>query len=448
MELLTNVHYLEIQEREILNTTIEFASRAHQGQVRDTGEPFIMHPLTVAHMLADYQADLVTLQAAVLHDVIEDTAVTKEEIDAAFGKKVSFIVQSLTKGKKPLHMDRYEYMQSYYTQLLLASSHDIRVALIKIFDRLHNIQTLHGKPVSKQVTYANETLTFFAPLLKKLGLRAILHQLEEKAFFYLNQGKLEKTNLLINQYKKLLEPIRDRLQFHLHRAKLNISMQFDQTPVYSLLSSLQYDGTLDREVYIRIHTNSEKDCYRTLKEIHSIWKPIDKEFTNFMHQQAAPFDPFIETFIEANNNQRLTIKIMTKKNAIKYDYGILSILKRTVNPFDFYRSLEGSFKDVNIEAIIHECFLPMIHVYNHYGEVVVLPEGSTVVDYLFHVYGEKAFFTTDIMINDKVSKVNKCLQAGDRVSCSIGKKPSAASDWIHYATTSKAILHLEKQKFI
>ncbi|WP_243298411.1 HD domain-containing protein [Bacillus litorisediminis] len=448
MDLLNNVHYLKVQEREILNNTIEFASRAHQGQIRDTGEPFIMHPLMVAHMLADYRADLVTLQAAVLHDVIEDTAVTNDEIHAAFGKKVSFIVQSLTKGKKPLHMDRFEYMQCYYTQLLLASSHDIRVALIKIFDRLHNMQTLHGKPVSKQVTYANETLTFFAPLLKKLGLRAILHQLEEQAFFYLNEGRLEKTNLLINQYKKQLEPIRDRLQFHLHRAKLNISIQLDQTPVYSLLSSLQYDGTLEREVYVRIHTSSEKDCYRTLKEIHSIWKPVDVEFTNFMHQQAAPFDPFIETFIEANDKQKVTIKIMTNKNANKYDYGILSILKRPINPFEVYRSLEKSAEDINAEAMIHECFLPMIHVFNHYGEVVVLPEGSTVVDYLFHVYGEKAFFTNGIMINDKVSKVNKCLQAGDRVYCSIGTKPSAAPDWIHYATTSKAILHLEKQKFI
>ncbi|MET3698528.1 GTP pyrophosphokinase [Bacillus oleivorans] len=447
MELLKNVHYLEVHERNILINTIEFASRAHKGQVRDTGEPFIMHPLTVAQMLADYQADLVTLQAAVLHDVVEDTAVSIEEIDAEFGKKVSYIVNALTKGKKPLHLDRYEFMQSYYTQLLLASSHDVRVAVIKIFDRLHNIQTLHGKPVSKQVTYANETLTFFAPLLKKLGLRSLLHTLEERALFYLNQDRLKKANEFISQYKKQLEPIQDRLAYHLNRAQLKVSIQLDQTPVYSLLSSLQSDGVLEREVYIRIHTHSEKECYRALKEIHSIWKPVNAEFTNFMHQQAAPFDPYIETFIETNDNQRSTVKIMTKKNAHRYDHGILSILNRPINPFHFYRSIEYRLEDLNAEMIIHECFLPMIHVYNQYGEVVVIPEGATVVDYLFHVYGDRAFFTTNIKINGKVAKVNKCLHAGDRIYCTIGTKPITAPDWIHFATTSKALMHLEKQKF-
>lgn len=443
MGLLTAADYLTDQEKELLTETLQFATKAHEGQFRDTGEAFIMHPIKVAMMLTEYKPDLLTLQAALLHDVVEDTHVSIHEIKDKFCAKVSFIVHALTKGKKPETMNRLEFMESYYTQILLASEQDQRVALIKIFDRLHNIQTLHGKPAPKQVNYANETLTFFAPLAKKMGLRKVLLSLEEQSFFYLNKQRYEKTKLLVNQYKKQLESVVEKLTLTFKENKYEIFP--DQTPLYSLYSSLQFDGELENEIFIRVHTASLSECYTALGSIHSIWPPITEAFTDNMNQLATPFDEYIETKIEIDQTLKCTVKIMTKQQGRAFDNGVLSkkIEGCTIPPI-FWDST--TMDSLDHEAVIHEYFQPTIKVYNQYGDVVLVPDGSTVVDYLFYVYGEKAFYATGVTVNEKNSRIRDYLKAGDRIHCQIGGKITSSSDWINFATTRKAFMYLEKQR--
>ncbi|GAA0322297.1 hypothetical protein GCM10008967_10980 [Bacillus carboniphilus] len=435
---LQNVNYLTKEELKILEETVLFASEAHTGQFRDTGEAFIHHPIEITQMLAEYKVDLTTLQAAILHDVVEDTSIQIKEIKEKFGQEVAFIVESLTKGKRPTNISRLEFMESYYTQILLAAETDIRVAIIKIFDRLHNIQTLHGKPIPKQVNYANETLTFFAPLAKKLGLRRVQKAIEEQAFFYLNPKRYHKTNLLIEQYKQQLKPLLDKLQSALQPDNV---VDFDHTPVYSLYSNLQYESSLEREISLIVRTASIEECYTVLGVIHSLWKPINHLFVDSINQSASPFEQYLLTTIETEDGSRCTIKIMTKEQGQYYHYGILYKL-------DAYQSLQYDYgTDTNYEEFIAEYFQPTITVYNQFGEMVVIPEGATVVDYLFYAFEEKAFYATEIKVNGQHSHVNQPLIPGDKIVLQFSQESKLfTSNWVHYATTRKALQYLEVQE--
>lgn len=432
---LQNVNYLTKEELKILEETVLFASEAHTGQFRDTGEAFIHHPIEITQMLAEYKVDLITLQAAILHDVVEDTPIQIKEIKEKFGQEVAFIVESLTKGKRPTTLSRLEFMESYYTQILLAAETDIRVAIIKIFDRLHNIQTLHGKPIPKQINYANETLTFFAPLAKKLGLRGVQKAIEEQAFFYLNPKRYHKTNLFIKQYKQQMKPLLEKLKSELQPDNI---VDFDHTPVYSLYSNLQYESSLEREISLVVLTATIEECYTVLGVIHSLWRPVTHLFVDSINQSASPFEQYILTTIETEEGLLCTFKIMTKEQGHFYNYGILYKL-------DAYQSLQFDYgADTTYEEFIAEYFQPTITVYNQLGEMVVIPEGATVVDYLFYAFEDKAFYVSEIKVNGQRSHVNQPLIPGDKIDLQFGQEPIfVTSSWVHYATTRKALQYLE-----
>ncbi|MCT6923278.1 HD domain-containing protein [Metasolibacillus sp.] len=191
--LFTKAFYLQQAELEQLRMAMRFAEQAHAGQYRISGEPYIIHPFAVTEILLDYQADITTLIAALLHDVVEDTHYTTEDITQQFGTKIAMIVEGLTKVDKKDVTGQDEYKAINLKKLLLAAQMDIRVAIIKVVDRLHNMRTLQVKTAQKQVPYASETLKIFSPLCKKLKLSYIRRELEELSFFYLKPSKYDKT---------------------------------------------------------------------------------------------------------------------------------------------------------------------------------------------------------------------------------------------------------------
>ncbi|WP_228485617.1 HD domain-containing protein [Thermaerobacillus caldiproteolyticus] len=197
--ILKKSNYLSESHIELLKRAISFAEEAHQGQKRATGEPYFIHPLTVCEILIDYRADIISLVSALLHDVVEDTNTSLSDIERNFGPQVSLIVDGLTKITRG-NLQKDEYNAINFEKLLTASEQDIRVAIIKIADRLHNMRTLAVKKVEKKVPYANETLILFSPLAKKLGLLKIQDELEDLGFSYLNPPKYKKMKKLINSY--------------------------------------------------------------------------------------------------------------------------------------------------------------------------------------------------------------------------------------------------------
>uniref|UniRef100_UPI003F8CEC79 HD domain-containing protein n=1 Tax=Bacillus manliponensis TaxID=574376 RepID=UPI003F8CEC79 len=208
--LLKKAAYLHENEQNQLLKAMGVAEKAHEGQFRVSGEPFIMHPFAVTEILLDSRAEATTVIAALLHDVVEDTAHTIEEIEREFGKKVAAIVDGLTKVDKKQISNKEEYEAVNVKKLLLATQIDIRVAVIKVIDRLHNMRTLHVKTIEKQVPYANETVKIFSPLCKRLGLIHIQKELEELAFLYLHNPKYYfMTSFLLNYFRKQL--------LHLHQ---------------------------------------------------------------------------------------------------------------------------------------------------------------------------------------------------------------------------------------
>ncbi|GAB6465539.1 GTP pyrophosphokinase [Bacillus cereus] len=240
--LLQKENYLQSNELKLLKKAIQFAERAHDGQYRQTGEPYIIHPFAIAEILINYKADITTLIAALLHDVVEDTEHSLEEIESHFGTTIRYIVNGLTKRKKQQNQNKIIYEAINFKKLLLSSQHDIRVGIIKVIDRLHNIKTLNVKKPAKQVAYANETLTLFAPLAKRLGLYTIQYELENLAFQYLHKERYNKVLEFLTGYVPHLQKNITDLRRGIHSfydTNLSFEISYEFPPIYTAYSQLQ-----------------------------------------------------------------------------------------------------------------------------------------------------------------------------------------------------------------
>lgn len=261
--LFTKASYLQQAELEQLQQAMEFAEQAHAGQYRISGEPYIIHPFAVTEILLDYQADITTLIAALLHDVVEDTHYTTEDITQRFGTKIAMIVEGLTKIDKKDVTGQDEYKAINLKKLLLAAQMDIRVAIIKVVDRLHNMRTLQVKTAQKQVPYASETLKIFSPLCKKLKLSYIQRELEELSFFYLKPSKYDKTKHCLKQYEQLLERLSQTLQISL-ASTIPFTISYEMEPMYSAYSKIKDNEEFAAIAKMIITTSNTLDCYQLL----------------------------------------------------------------------------------------------------------------------------------------------------------------------------------------
>ncbi|WP_186317496.1 HD domain-containing protein [Priestia flexa] len=455
--LIKKSNYLVKSEIELLEEAVDFADKAHLGQKRATGEPYITHPIAVCEILLEYNADITSLISALLHDVVEDTHVSITEIEQKFGKQVSNIVEGLTKVEKG-KLKKEEYSAINTEKLLSASVKDIRVAVIKIADRLHNMRTLAVKRVEKKVPYANETLIFFSPLAERLGLYKLQEELEEIGFGYLNPPKFNNIKKLINNYSNIFVDIFNNCSKEIQKegGSLIVDLEWSQIPLYKSYSLLQEEHDLSELFFIKVITSSKIDCYTALGVIHKLYKPLAHQMTDNIAIEVSPFLKQINTKVVINNIE-VNFIIQSERDKNMNDAGVFGLLKNGLTEGEvktLSRNLLGdsihTVKSITKtpiefeELISFELLQKELTVFTPKMDVVLLPEGSTIIDFAFSLNTQLAKRMSIARVNGKLQPVNTVVNDMDIVEILTTIKEMVNPDWLNHAKTSRALKEIRE----
>lgn len=452
VRLIQMSDYLSRSDIKLLEKVITFADNAHHGQKRATGEPFITHPVAVCEILLEYKADITSLISALLHDVVEDTDITIREIQLKFGKQVATIVEGLTKVEKGL-LEKEEYSAINTEKLLTASIIDIRVAVIKIADRLHNMRTLSIKKVEKKIPYANETIIFFAPLAERLGLYRIQEELEALSFSYLNPPKSNTVQKLINKYAAKFADLFLKCSAEIQRVggSLIIGLDWGKEPLYRSYCLLLEEHALSDLFSIKVITNSPLNCYTALGIIHNLYTPIENQLMDNIAIAKSPFLKQLKTKVHIDNIE-VNFIIQSEYDKKLNDTGVFALLKDDLTSSEITtlsRDLLGdaihtvkSISNSSIEfydLIAFELLQRVITVYTPKMDVVSLPRGSTIIDFAFTLNPQLAKCMSAALVNGKLKPIHHVLNDMEIVEILSINKEMVRADWLVHAQTSKAI---------
>ncbi len=450
----------------------DFARDAHEGKFRRSGEPYISHPIEVAIILAEMQLDQETLAAALLHDVVEDTDTTMEELRALFGDRIVRLVDGVTKlgrirwaAETDQAVREKERQAESLRKMFLAMVDDVRVVLIKLADRLHNMRTLEHMPRAKQLRSAKETMEIYAPLANRLGIWQIKSELEDLALRYVDpqtffaiERALERRGTDRDQY---LERVIADLSRTLEDAGIRAEISGREKHITSIARKMERKERSFDEIYdvlgIRVIVDEKKDCYGALGVIHSIWHPIPGEFDDYVATPKESMYQSIHTVVLGPNGHPLEIQIRTHEMHYIAEYGIAA----------HWRYKEGSRPDANVEAKIawlrqvmdwrdevvdaqefveslkSDVFQEMIYVFTPRGDIIELPAGATPVDFAYRIHTEVGHQCVGAKVNNHLVPLNYKLQNGQVVQIMTSKtKVGPSRDWLMsssgYITTASA----------
>jgi guanosine-3',5'-bis(diphosphate) 3'-pyrophosphohydrolase len=463
--------YLPDDKVALVKAAYEFAARAHQGQLRKTGEPYLEHPLATSMTLAAFQLDAETLAAALLHDVSEDCGVPLDEIEANFGSQVTKLVDGVTKLDKltsrALTKETKSKVQAEnLRKMLLATAEDLRVVLIKLADRLHNMQTLGALPAEKRRTIAQETLDIYAPLAHRLGVRETKWQLEDLAFRYLKPrlyhriahlvaGKRAERESFISEVSRILGQELD---------KVDIKAKVYGRPkhIYSIYQKMgKYDaqgksfGDIHDLFALRVLVDSVSDCYKALGVIHNLWRPIPEEFDDFIANPKDNGYQALHTTVMCQGTRPLEIQIRTHDMHRVNEYGVAAhwLYKEGKAGGQFKDEIawlrqigdwrEELDSEEFLESVKTDVLVARVFVYTPKGEIKELPRGATPLDFAFRIHTDLGYRCIGAKVNGKLGPLNYTLKNGDVVEIMASKVDKGPSlDWLNaelgYLKTSHA----------
>ncbi|SDF10988.1 RelA/SpoT family protein [Sporolituus thermophilus] len=440
---------------ELVKKAYAFAGEAHRGQYRVSGEEYITHPLGVAKILADLQIDALTISAGLLHDVVEDTPVTLEEIEKQFGKEIAMLVDGVTKLSRMEYKSKEEEQLENYRKMFLAMAKDIRVVLIKLADRLHNMRTLKYMPPSKQKEIARETLEIFAPLANRLGIFSVKWELEDLSFRFLEpekyyelvekvKQKRQEREALVNEAIKILS---ERL------AAMGIKAEIQGRPkhFYSIYKKMQKDNKDLSEIYdlsaVRVIVDTIKDCYAALGIVHTLWKPIPGRFKDYIAMPKSNMYQSLHTTVIGIQGQPLEIQIRTVEMHRTSEYGIAAHWrykeggKGTDRDFEqklsWLRQLLEWHQELRdprefMEALKLDVFADEVFVFTPKGDVIDLPAGSVPIDFAYRIHTDVGHRCVGARVNGKIVPLEYKLANGDIVEIITSKHSSGPSlDWLN-----------------
>jgi guanosine-3',5'-bis(diphosphate) 3'-pyrophosphohydrolase len=440
-----------------------FAAEHHEGQKRLSGEDFIQHPLAVAQILADLGLDTTTLEAALLHDTVEDTDVSVADLESGFGPEVSRIVDGLTKLDALSFRSREHEQAENVRKMIVAMAGDIRVLLIKLADRLHNMRTLSALPKDKQRRIATATLEIYAPLAHRLGVQQVKWELEDLSFKTLHPGPYHEIASLVEKRRgerqQYVESVLEAARARIREAGLKAEVEGRPKHLYSIYEKMVVGGKEFNEIYdlagIRVQVDSVRDVYAALGAIHSLWKPVPGRFKDYIAMPKSNMYQSLHTTVVGPQGRPIEVQIRTKEMHRTAEYGIaahwrykegrdgkkakeaadlawlgqmLEWLKDMADPREF---MEGLKIDLYGGQVF--CFTPK-------GDVMNLPAGATPVDFAYAIHTEVGHRTIGAKVNGKLVPLDYELRTGDAVeiltSKAQGEGPS--QDWLRWVKTPRA----------
>jgi guanosine-3',5'-bis(diphosphate) 3'-pyrophosphohydrolase len=463
--------YLSSDKLAIIREAYEFALKAHEGQLRRSGEPYLQHPLETAAILADLKLDAASIAAALLHDVPEDCGVPIEDIEAKFGPEVAKLVDGVTKlsqisGQVAEKPTRDDLQAESLRKMLVAMAEDLRVVFIKLADRLHNMRTLEALPLARRRAVARETLEVYAPLAHRLGIGKIQSELEDLAFYNLDPLKYRHVKHLLTrrevEQELLVKDAVEVLQKELEKAGLRAKVSGRSKSVYSIQRKMERYGQLGRNlddihdiIAIRVLVDKVEECYHALGIIHSLWHPIGTEFNDYIATPKENGYRSLHTTVMCFNVP-LEVQVRTYEMHESAEYGLSAhwVYKEGVKQDEFgqriarlrqllewHREITGTAQF--LELVKADVFQDQVFVYTPKGEIKNLPAGSTPVDFAYHIHSGIGHRCIGAKVNGKLVPLTTYLRNGDTVEILVGKAGKGPSrDWLNpnlgYVNTSRA----------
>jgi len=457
--------YLPGCNTRIVEKAYEWAARFHEGQMRKSGEPYLSHPMEVAYILAQMKLDLPTIAAGLLHDVVEDSQVSIEEIKKEFGEEVAFIVDGLTKLKSlPESVDKLTKQAESLRKIIFAMSKDLRVILVKLADRLHNMRTLEYQAEHKRQRIAKETLEIYAPLAGRLGIDWVKCELEDLAFKHLYPKEYKRLKVevekRVREAQEYVENVKSLLEELLGKNNIKGKIVGRVKHLYSVYKKLQkYNLTIDEldQIYdligFRVIVNTVEECYKTLGLVHALWTPIPGRFKDYISLPKPNMYQSLHTTVLGPNSRKIEIQIRTEYMDRIANEGIAAhfLYKEGIftSKHGHYKYLEWLSKLIELqkelkhpreflESLKLDLFPDEIYVFTPKGDVIVLPVGATPLDFAYAIHTEIGNKCVRAFVNDKLVPLDYKLQTGDIVKIETSPYQKPSRDWLKIVVTGRA----------
>ena len=457
--------YLAPDEVEIVSQAFEFSRRAHEGQYRRSGDPYISHPLAVAGILAGWHLDAQTLSAALLHDVVEDTPATATEIASRFGKSVELLVEGVSKLDKISFESEQHAQAENFRKMLLAMAQDVRVILIKLADRLHNMHTMAAMPAEKRKRIAGETLEIYAPIANRLGLHKVYQELEDYGFRYYYPTRYRVLAKAVKaargNRRELVAKIKISIQEKLAQAGIEATITGREKHLYSIYRKMQEKNLAFSEVFdiygFRIEVSDHPTCYLALGALHSLYKPIPGKFKDYIAIPKANGYQSLHSVLFGPNGTPIEVQIRTADMNRIAESGIAShwlyktadvalneVQQRTLRWLQSLLEIHADHGDSPefLEHVKVDLFPDEVYVFTPKGKIMALPRGATAVDFAFAVHTDVGSHCVAAKINHELMPLRTQLRNGDHVEIITAANSSPNAAWLNFVVTGKARSHI------
>ena len=444
----------------LIRKAYEFSDRAHAGQKRESGEPYINHCLEVAFILAEQHLDSTTIAAGLIHDVVEDTTVTIDQIRKEFDDEIAILVDGVTKLGKVKFKSREEEQVEYFRKMLLSMARDIRVILIKLADRLHNMRTLQFVKADKRARIAAETMEVYAPLAHRFGIARIRSELEDLAFKHMHAEEYAELSREIEMTRQeregYIEAVTRPIKQALVKKGVKVSIAGRAKHLYSIYRKMENRHLPLDEIYdllaIRVLVANKMECYEVLGVIHELWKPVPNRFHDYIATPKPNGYQSLHTTVFGPGNRMLEIQIRTNAMHHVAEYGIAAHwlykegrqqMDKADRQMSWLREVLDWQKDMTnpaefLEYLKIDLLQEDVYVYTPRGDLVHLPAGSTALDFAFAVHTDVGLHTTGAKVGGKIIPLGTGLKSGDEVEIMTLPAQKPSHNWLRLVRTSKA----------